>query len=128
MSILQKLSDNKIGVGLAAIHWFIVLFVILSIFLAPNTDTPSFTNTSNFETHIVILVVIVVVCYLPALLSAALIYLPIYVFAEDSTDFWKGVFLVNLFTVTFQWLFVGKIISNFFNPKAAKPISLFLND
>jgi len=122
MSILQKLSGNKIGIGLVIAHWFIIPLTV-ALFLPSHVSY--IESNGIFE---IILLIIIVVCDLPAILPAMLLCLPIYLFSEDKTDFWKGVLLVSFFTITFQWLFIGKAIYNTFSAKAAKPISLSLND
>lgn len=122
MSILQKLSANKIGIGLVIAHWFIIPLTV-ALFLPSH-----FINIQSNGIFGMILLITIVVCDLPAILPAMLLCLPIYLFSEDKTDFWNGVMLVSFFTITYQWLFVGKAIYNTFSSKAAKPITLSLND
>jgi hypothetical protein len=65
---------------------------------------------------------------LPAIIPAAVLWSPFYLFAEDKTVFWLGTVITSLFTITFQCLFIGKAIFNRFNRTESKLTSLSLTD
>lgn len=122
MSILQKIAANKIGIILLVFHWLLIASAVSFL------SFHSYADEQNSFGFIIFLAIANLICDLPAILTAMLVCLPIYIFSEDTTDFWHATFLIGFFTVTFQWLFVGKAIGNFLNPKTIKPISLSLND
>ncbi len=70
----------------------------------------------------------VIISDLPALIVAAILWSPFYLIFEDKTVFWFGTFFTSPFTITFQWLFIGKVIYNTFSPTESKPTSLSLTD
>ena len=119
MSILQKLSDNKIGIGIVAIN-----LVVLGWFFG------GFLTDSKGEKFALaeFLFVIILICDLPAIAAAALLWIPVLLLSENGTSIFYGFIFTCFITTTFQWLFVGRALYNTFSPKAAKPISLALND
>lgn len=118
MSILQKLLNNKIGIGLATAHWVVIL-------LAFN----SFVDAHNPEPTLeIFLVLIIFVGDLPAIIPAALLWLPLYIFATEATNLFYGFVFTSVFTITFQWWLIGKAVYNTFICKKSKLISLALTD
>ena len=120
MSILQKLSDNKIGIGLAVVHWIIIALAYGSIRFfdaLPN-------SLSIFEIFGMLLLIV----DLPAIIPAAFLWLPIFIFDKNAKNLFYGIAVTSFFTITYQWLFIGKAVHNTFSAEAAKPISLSLND
>ncbi len=117
MKILQKFLNNKTGIIFVISHW-IVLFFLLP-FLA------DMRGGINWK---VSLALTVIMSDLPAILLAAILWFPVYVAFEDKTGFWSGMFFTSFFTITFQWLFVGKVIYNTFSQTESKLTSLSLTD
>lgn len=119
MSILQKLLDNKIGIGLSIVHWVILSLAFGNFFAESVTEKSAIVE---------LLFILILIFDLPAMLSAVLLWLPVLLLSENTTNISYGFFFTCFFTITFQWLFVGKAVYNTFSAKAAKPISLSLND
>lgn len=121
MNNLKKLSGFKIGAILVLIHW---------IFLALAIDgLPALID--GFDSHVgwtFILIIMIIVSDLPAILIAGILWSPFYIFAKDTSIFSYGFYITSLFTITYQWLFVGQTIYNTFSRTESKLTSLSLTD
>ena len=118
MKILEKIKTNKIGIVFVIFH-FILLVCSVPFLAHPPRDEMGLG---------VLLGLLVLMSDLPAIAVAALLCLPLNVFPVDRIIYYYGMFVVSFFTIILQWLFIGKIFSNIFNPNKSKPILIFLND
>ncbi len=117
MKILQKFLNNKTGIVFVISHWIILFFLLP--FLA------DMRGDMNWK---VSLALTVIMSDLPALLIAAILWSPFYIFPDDTTIFFYGMISTSFLTITLQWLFVGRFFSNIFNPTESKLTSLSLTD
>jgi hypothetical protein len=103
-TIIKRIVENPIGICLVSIHW-IVVFAAYFIF------SQSFGNGStNGDTAFFILIALYILDIL-AIVPVAILFSPFYFIGETYIVL---VAFVSFFTVTFQWLFIGKKIYNFF--------------
>lgn len=122
MNFLRKLLNNKIGIAFAVVHW-------IFLFLAFGYLVSSFADARNPDIDLLaVLAIIIIVSDLPAIIPAAILWSPFYVFVEDKTVFWCGILFTSIFTITFQWLFVGQSIYNIFSRTESKLTSISLTD
>lgn len=121
MKILQKLLNNKTGIGLVFAHWTILWLVI--------EELPALVD--GFDSHsgwTFILIVMIVVSDLPAIFMAGVLWSPFYIFPNDTTIFFYGFYVTSIFAISVQWLFIGRTIYNTFSPTESKLTSLSLTD
>ncbi len=117
MKILEKILNNKTGIVFVIFH-FILLVCSVGFLADPHGEM----------TFGMALGLLVLMSDLPAIAAAALICLPLYILPVDRLIFYYGMFGVSFITIILQWLFIGKIFSNIFNPNESKPISISLTD
>lgn len=122
MKISEKIANNKIAVLITGAHWIVVFALVVYSFGDMMDDGGNFQPTSS------IFVISILIFDLPAVLVALFACLPLLLFRENENVYWYGVFLTSLFTITFQWLFVIKLLYNPFSKNAGKLTALSLND
>lgn len=122
MKVLRELLNNKIGIIFVIVHWILLTFALAKVIVSL-----AYTRDSDLTWEF-ILAVIFIVSDLPAIIPAAILWSPFYVFVEDKTVFLYGAFFTSIITITFQWLFIGQSIYNTFSPIESKLTSLSLTD
>lgn len=121
MKIYEKIANNKIAVLITGAHWTILFFTV-------GNFVGYFTDSGGERPDWIVYTVMILTFDLPAIIVAALVCSPLYIFLEDASAFWLGMLLISLFTITFQWLFIVKAIYNLFSKEEGKLIALSLND
>jgi hypothetical protein len=122
MKFLRKLLINKTGIIFAVVHWILLLLTL------PNLFSNLVDHPRSSEITWGIFAIPIIISDLPSLVVAAILWSPFYLFAEGKPIFGFGTFFTSLITITFQWLFIGKSISNRFSRTASKPMTLSLTD
>lgn len=112
-------SANPIGISLAIAHWVIV-FIALNFIqvdhfhnVRPSAEIAFITLFALFAIDIL------------AIIPVAILLSPLYIL---DLGYFIFVALVSLFTITFQWLFVGKAVHNFFWRHESEIIGLKITD
>ncbi len=124
MKTFRTLLNNKTGIVFAGVHWIFLLATLFALIRILPFDHGRGSVEPSWEPYLIP----VIMSDLPALIIAAILWSPFYLFFEDKTTFWFGTLLTSILTNTFQWLFIGKVINNTFNPSESKPTSLSLTD
>lgn len=99
----------------AVAHWMLVKFLYVT---NPKMDF------NNWES---ILLFMLAIFDLPAILAAAILWSPAYIFNKEEM-FYYGTIYTTILTSTFQWLLIGKIVFNFFSPVEVEMPKLSLKD
>ncbi len=120
MNIFQKLSINKIGIALTLFNWIL-------LYIAWKEVVFSIQKPDGYSPVWELVFVLVLIFNLPAILAAALLWLPALLFG-DSLIFIFGVFYTSLLTMVFQWMLAVKVIYKTFSPTEAKLTTLSLTD
>lgn len=113
MEYIKSLLTNKISIATAIIHW--VLFFSLSLMLIGSTRRIFYPDFKNALT------ILFYASDIPALLIAVLIWSPYY-FIDMPEVFRNGVMATSFFTITIQWLILGKLFSQIIDRKQQKVI------
>ncbi len=120
MKIAEKIANNKIAVLIIGAHWIVLTSAVIGRGDIPDSDG-HFSSWGIFT-------IAVLIFDLPAIAAALLICLPLRLFPEDGNVYQYGFLFTSLFTITFQWLFVIKLLYNPFSKDAEKYITLSLKD
>lgn len=112
---LRNLLTNKIGILLAIIQ--LILFWYASTISIGMFDSPKHEVTWE------VLFIPVFIINLPAIISAYVIFL-LASFLIDERELFTFLTFLTYALIVFQWLVVGKLISNFFSYKYLKELSL----
>lgn len=114
MKTFLKLVKNPYAVMFAIIHWMIVPFLF-------------FEGEKELSKDSILLFILIVMLDLPAIALAAVIWLPVYIFGNWDI-FTNGVILISVLTSTFQWMIIGKMAFNLFDPSHSRMTTLSLKD
>ena len=120
MKILLKLL-NKIGIVLTIFHW-ILLLITLPLLIGSGIDSGGSEPTWE------LLAIPIIIMDLPAIIAAAVIWLPINALIETYAGFWRGLAILCIFTATIQWLFIGHLITVKINEPKSRLTTISLND
>lgn len=105
--IKYYLSKNPIGVFLVLMHWGLAYKAFT--FVSAETVNGVMRESEMGLVGIFLLSLL----DLPAILFSATLLIPLAVLGSSETYFSLVLFL-SVFTITFQWLFIGKRVTNFF--------------
>lgn len=125
MEYLKTLVTNRISIVIVLIHWILVLpdiwdYITRTYF---NVGHPLFYNPSFWDS----LPVLILVMDLPAILITVLIWSPYY-FIGMPEVFGNGAIATSFFTITIQWLIIGKLFSSVIDRRKQKVIDISLFD
>ena len=129
MKSLLGLFKNPQIVMFAVAHWMIALYLTIEPLIKEifgEKSPVSFSGSGYSYTWQSILFESLIIIDLPAIFSAALVCLPLKIISYDVFE--KGLFLISIFTVTFQWLIIGKIVFNIFSKFESSMTKLSLKD
>lgn len=103
--LIKNVLVNPVGIGLVIIHWgvFLVALIFMQVDkfdkIRPSAAIAFFTLGTLF------------IFDLPAVTPVALLFLPLYLLEQT---YFPIVILFSFFTVTFQWLLIGRKIYKIF--------------
>lgn len=111
MEYLKSLLKNRISIVMVLIQWIFILSIFLD-FLRYSNPRLYLGEFSHF---------LFLILNLPAILTATLIWSPYY-FIDMLDVFAGGAAATSLFTITIQWLIIGKLVSQIIDRKQQKVI------
>lgn len=130
MEYLKSLIKNPLGVALVFIHWIVLVPAIAGYYdrtfnpIEPSGFHPV-GSASFYPIHYhfydEFIVVPILVMDFPAILITLLIWSPYY-FIDMTDVFAGGAIATSLFTITIQWLIIGKLVSQIIDRKQQKVI------
>lgn len=118
-SLLKNVLNNPIGIGLAILHWAIFLFALMFIQVDGFDKVRPSAEVAFFTLFILLILDIA------AIFPVALLLLPFYWL---GTAYFPLLILISFFTITFQWLLVGRKIYKVFWLKDYKILNLDINE
>ena len=113
MDYLKSLLKNPIGMLMVIIHWILFLFLFLAFLDAKSNPI----NPPDFYDFLMPILAL----DSPAILIAGLIWSPYY-FIDMPEVFAKGAMAMSFFTITLQWLIIGKWFSQIIDRRNQKVI------
>lgn len=119
MEYLKSLLTNRISIATAVIHW--ILFFLLLVALIGSTRRIFYPDFKNALT------ILFYASDIPAGLISFLIWSPYY-FIDMPEVFRNGAIATSFFTITLQWLIIGKLFSQIIDRRKQKVIEVSIFD
>ncbi len=114
-----KIRENRIGLLFAAGHWvLLVLLVIIALTIHPQAG-----NNQVFF----ILPALLLFLDLPGILASFILWSP-FLYLNDYHTFTYGMFSMVFFTVSYEWIVIGRFVCNMFTSVESKMRLLSIND
>ena len=113
--LLKNVLINPFGIGLVIIHWGIFLVALAFI------QVDKFDKVRPSATVAFLILGALFIFDLPAIIPMALLFLPLYLLEQT---YFSIVILFSFFTITFQWLLIGRKIYKIFWLKDNKILKL----
>ncbi len=117
MNYFKELLNNRLSIILVLINWIFLLSLFLDFLSHPGMRL----YLGGFPDFLL------VILNLPAILIAVLIWSPYY-FIDMPEIFKNGAIATSFFTITIQWLIVGKLVSRVINRRNQKVIEVSIFD
>ncbi len=120
------IRENQIGLLFAIVHWTLILLFILiwklGFFVKPDNV---FFNFIFGISAIVTAIILVIDSF--AVIPAALLWSPFYFFGDFKT-FGYGVISMSFFTISFEWILIGRYFYDRHTPLETKLKTLSIID
>lgn len=113
--IKENISKNPLGIVLVIIHWVIAVIALL------NMQVDKFDQIRPSAIIAFLVLGTLFVLDLPAIIPLLILFLPV----KLISDLYVPLVLIgSLFTISYEWLFIGRKVYGFFQKDDHKIISL----